>query len=81
MRWTWHIACIGQMINVHIKYYSENLNKRNHLGDLGVNERVILNYILNKHDVMMWTKFIWLRIGTSNRFFFFVNIVTNLQVS
>jgi len=34
------------------------------LEDLCVDGRIILNLILNKWNVMKWTEFIWLRIGT-----------------
>jgi hypothetical protein len=40
--------------------------KRDHLGDIGVDERIILERILKRQTVRMWTKFIWLRIGTSD---------------
>jgi hypothetical protein len=31
----------------------------------GVNVRIILKWILNKEDVMIWNGFNWFRIGTS----------------
>jgi hypothetical protein len=39
--------------------------ERKHLGDLGIDGRIILKLILEKYDVMMSTGLIWLRIGTS----------------
>jgi hypothetical protein len=33
----------------------ENLNKRDHWGDPGVDGRIILRWIFNKYDVGLWT--------------------------
>ena len=41
-----------------------NLRERDHLGDPGVNERIILRWTLRKWDVGVWTGSSWLRIGT-----------------
>jgi hypothetical protein len=38
---------------------------RDHLSDLGIGGRIILKYTLKKEDVRVWTRFIWLRIGSS----------------
>jgi hypothetical protein len=35
-----------------------------HLGDLGVDRRIILRWIFRKWDVRLWTGSSWLRIGT-----------------
>jgi hypothetical protein len=40
----------------------ENLKGRDHLGDLGVDGKIILKRILGKQDVRMWTAFIWLKM-------------------
>jgi hypothetical protein len=46
----------------------ENIKRRDHLGDLGVDERIIFKWILEKDGVRMWIEFIWLRIGTNGGF-------------
>jgi hypothetical protein len=38
---------------------------KNHYKDLDVGGRIILRWILEKQDGVVWTGFIWLRIGTS----------------
>ena len=44
-----------------------NLRVRNHLGDPGVDGRIILRCIFRKWDVGVWTGSSWLRIGTGGR--------------
>ena len=41
-----------------------NLRERDHLGDPGVDGRIILRWIFRKWDVGVWTGSSWLRIGT-----------------
>jgi len=41
-----------------------NLRERDHLGDPGVDGKVISRRILRKWDVGVWNGSIWLRIGT-----------------
>jgi hypothetical protein len=38
------------------------------LGNLGVDDRMILKRVLNEKDIRMCTELIWLRIGTSGGF-------------
>jgi hypothetical protein len=38
---------------------------RDHLEDLDVDRRIILEWIAGKQGGKMWTEFIWLMIGTS----------------
>jgi hypothetical protein len=46
---------------------SLNLRKRDHLGDPGVDGRIILRWIFMKWDVGVWNGSSWLRIGTVDR--------------
>ena len=41
-----------------------NLRDRDHLGDPGVDGRIILRWIFRKWDVGVWTGLSWLRTGT-----------------
>ena len=41
-----------------------NLRERDHLGDPGVDERIILRWIFKMWGVAVWTGSSWLRIGT-----------------
>jgi len=40
------------------------VGKRDHLGDPGVDGRIILRWTLRKWDVGVWSGSSWLRIGT-----------------
>jgi hypothetical protein len=52
---------------MHTEFWLENLEGRNHLGDLSIDERIILKWILKKQGMRMWTGFMWLRIRTNSR--------------
>jgi len=41
-----------------------NLKERDHLGETGVDKRIILKWIFRKWDVELLTGSSWLRIGT-----------------
>ena len=49
---------------VYTGFWLENLRERDHLGDPGVDGRIILRWIFRKWDVGLWTGSSWLRIGT-----------------
>jgi hypothetical protein len=49
---------------VYTGFWWGNLRARDHLGDAGVDWRIILRMIFRKWDVRAWTGMIWLRIGT-----------------
>jgi hypothetical protein len=38
---------------------------KNHLGDIGIDGRIILEWIFENQGRKLWTGFVWLRIGTS----------------
>jgi hypothetical protein len=46
------------------KVWCGSLRERNHLGDQGVDERIIIRWFFRKWDVGVWTGLSWLRIGT-----------------
>jgi hypothetical protein len=57
----WHAWKIREM---HTKFWSQNLKGRDHVEDLDVDGRIILQCILGTYDGKVWTGFIWLRVGT-----------------
>jgi hypothetical protein len=46
------------------RFWWENLSERNHLGDAGVDGRIILRQIFRKWELWVWTGLSWLRIET-----------------
>jgi hypothetical protein len=53
----------GVKEEVHTEFWWGNLKERDHMGDSGVDGRIILRWIFGKQDGG-WTGLIWLRIGT-----------------
>jgi len=47
-------------------FWWENLREIDHLGDPGVDGRIILRWILRKWDVGVWTGSSWFRIWTGD---------------
>jgi hypothetical protein len=45
----------------------ENLKGRDHSEYVGIDERITLEWILEKYGRKVWTGFVWLRIRTSGR--------------
>jgi len=60
MRWAGHGAYMGRG-EVCTNFWWGNLRERDHLGDPGVDGRIILRWLFRK-----WTGSIWLRIGTGD---------------
>jgi hypothetical protein len=54
----------------------ENLKGRDHLEDLGVDGKIILEWILGKYDGKFWSGYSWLR----DQWRAVVNTVMNLRV-
>jgi hypothetical protein len=54
---------------MHVGFWWESQKKRDHQEDLKVGGRIMLKRILDKWDGVVWTGFIWLRIGTSGGLF------------
>ena len=65
IRWAGHVARMGGRGEAYTGFLWGNLKERDHLGDPGVDERIILRWIFRKWDVGVWTGSSWLRIGTS----------------
>jgi len=63
VRWAGHVAHMGERRGVY-RVLVGNLYERDHLGDPGVDGRIILRWIFRKWDVGVWTGWNWLRIGT-----------------
>ena len=66
MRWAESVARMGRG-DVYTGFWWGNLRERDHLEDPGVDERIILRWILRKWDA--WTGLIRLRIGTGGGHF------------
>jgi hypothetical protein len=58
-----HVARMGERRGCTWFWWG-NLKERGHLGDLGVNWRIILKWIFRKWDVGIWTGLIWFRMWT-----------------
>ena len=63
MRWAGHVARLGKG-EVYTGFWWGNLRERDHLGDPGVDGRMIIRWIFRKCDVGVWTGSNWLMIGT-----------------
>ena len=63
MRWAVHVARMGRLA-VHTGFCWRNLRERDHLGDPGVDGKIVLRWIFRIWDIVVWTESICLRIGT-----------------
>ena len=66
MRLAGDLSCLGKG-EVHTGFWWGNLRGRDHLGDPGIDGKIILNWIFGNWDGGAWTGLIWLRIWTSGR--------------
>jgi hypothetical protein len=62
------VAGRGEKRNAYGFFFfgGQNLNETDHLQDLGVYGRIILEFILKKSFGRAWTGLIWLRTGPSD---------------
>jgi hypothetical protein len=63
MRWAGLVARMGSG-DACTGFWWGNLRKRDHWGDPGVDERLILRWIFRKWDVGVWTGLSWRRIDS-----------------
>jgi hypothetical protein len=55
MRWAEHVARMGERRAIYSVLVGENLREREHLGDPGVDGRIILRWIFRRWDVVVRT--------------------------
>jgi len=72
-----HVVCMGEN-KVYTGFCWGNVRERDHLGDPGVDWRIILRWIFRKWDVGVWTGCSWLQ--DRDRWWALVNAVMNLRV-
>ena len=63
MRWEGNVTRIGERGGIY-RFLVGKLEERDHLGDPGVDGRIIIRWIFRKWDVGLLTGSSWLRIGT-----------------
>jgi hypothetical protein len=61
-----HVARMGRG-EAYTGFWWGNLKERDHLGNPGVDGRIILRWIFRKWDAGVWNGLSWLRIGTGER--------------
>jgi len=66
LRWVGHVAHMGRA-EVYTGFQWVNLSERDHLGDPGIDGRIILKWIFRNRDVGVWAGLSWLQIGTGGR--------------
>ena len=63
MRWAGHVVRMGGG-EAYRGFWWGNLKERDHLGDPGIDWRILLRWIFRKWDVGVWTGSSWPSIGT-----------------
>jgi hypothetical protein len=76
MRWPVHVALMGRR-GMHTGFWLEIQKERHHYEDLDVCGKIILRWILERYDGVVWTGCIWLRIVIVGAL---VNPVMNFRV-
>jgi hypothetical protein len=66
MRWAGYVTCMGKKRNAYRVLVGQPEGK-NPLEDLDVGGRIILKWILEKQDMVVWTAMVWLRIAAHGR--------------
>jgi len=56
----------GGTREVHIGFLWRDLMEGSHLEDLGLDRRIILQWIFNIWNGEAWTELLWFRIGTGD---------------
>ena len=73
IRWEGHVARMWEKRNLDSVLVGKPEGKKDHLQDIRVDGKLILQRILKELDVRAWNRFIWLRIGT--KWWEFVNTI------
>jgi hypothetical protein len=55
MRWTGHVACMGEKRNAYSVQVGKSQKERDHYEDLYVGGRIILKWISEKQGGVVWT--------------------------
>jgi len=63
MRWVGYLVRMGRE-EVYTGFGWGNLKERDHLGDPGLDGRIILRWIFRNWDVGVWTGWSWVKIET-----------------
>jgi hypothetical protein len=63
MRWAGYVARMGR-VEAYTGFWWGNLKERDHLGDQGIDGRIMLRWISRKWGAGAWTGSSWLRIET-----------------
>jgi hypothetical protein len=64
MRLAGYAARMGEMRN-ESRFWPENLNGRDHAEEIGIDRKIILEWILREYGGKVWTGCISFKIGTS----------------